>query len=303
MVSRQIKDQILKRPWLAEPLRSLKHRWRDWREEFVVSRGVRKTRAQLGNLILACGTGHCGTRWLAEILHNPGRGVVFYHEKRQHMAKVSWEDTIASDMTRFRPGTLEKYFSLLLKRLSQFETVGDSNSWAIPALLTFPSFPTTPSKIIYLVRNGIPTVDSFYRHNWPMTRMVGKGRRNELYASGVRRAWELMDWPGKKSWEEYTTWEAWCIWWRLNGEDYGPRLLREAGYKVQVIKVEDLDRSIVTAEQVLELLVNREKYQQDINRKIAGSRNPDDVYKTWSQEQRKQFQDLCGGVMEQYDYH
>jgi hypothetical protein len=228
--------------------------------------------------------GHCGTAWLAYALNRPELGVVAWHEARRSLFGYDLDAALLSDQAETEPRFARRYgdyWSFVRRVLAAFPVAVDSNSWAaslIPAL----SREMGLQRVIYLVRNGIQNVHSVFHH-----------------------------FTGVLDGDQESHWEYWCRSYRKN--EHLPSWLTEhlGPEKVSVYRLEDLvSEPAVLLELFARLgapaLPQEHELQAwqhiDANRKVQGSREPEVIWRSWTDQQRRIFQDICGSTMAAYGY-
>lgn len=264
----------------------------------------RDPNAPPGKFVLATGSGHCGTKWLATVLHRPEDRMACYHEQKAAMANGQWHAALEHEFHHGVDEAYAAYFAFIDQQRALYDVVGDSGSWTM-RLVPDVAARTPVDHVVYLVRNGIQTVHSqFYQH-------AEISRSDFLYTHFSRGYWELLGQPGGGAWESYSDWEIWCFNWSINGPMPG-RLQAELGEdRCELFRLEDL---VSDADRLLGLVrrlqpattLTREDAERlqgtDVNRKVQGDRSPEALWAKWTDEQRAAFTRICGPAMERYGY-
>jgi hypothetical protein len=157
------------------------------------------------------------------------------------------------------------------------------------------------SRVIFLVRHGVPQLHSIYTKslwNWYT-------EKDFLYAEYLRCYWEAIGAPWK-DWGEWTRWEMLCLWWNTNvfmqelAARYAP---------VEIHHMEDLTQDIGYLESFcctfgLSIPTHElgELQGQDVNRKVMGDRAPAVLWNEWTRTQQDAFRRICGPGMEELGY-
>lgn len=234
--------------------------------------------------------GHCGTRWLAEVL-DAQSGMAFYHELKHRVTGIPWHESLEYEERHGAHGErFDAYWQTFEEDRDVYDVVGDSNSW-VPT-----NVPADPDRIIYLVRHGVSQIHSLYTQSG-----VWSGVPLDHFALDgyLRKYWVLAGKPGKP-WPEWGRWERICLLWVSNG--IMPMRFMEQGRTVDVYRFEDLTQGHALRQLGLshdEMVRWRER---DINRKVRGSRRPEDIWASWSDDQRDAFRRICGDTMQRYGY-
>ncbi|MDY6843991.1 MAG: hypothetical protein SVW57_07870 [Thermodesulfobacteriota bacterium] len=255
------------------------------------------------HFFLVAGVGHCGTKWLAHVLHRPVDRIVCYHEEKLQNVPLNWKNCLQHEFEKGLDFIFDDYFSFMQRELETYTVAGDSNSWTM-YMIPEVSARLPVAKIIYLVRNGIQSVHSFFYHNLHIP------YNDFLYTKFFRHYWELIGCPGG-NWNEYSPWACWCLWWQVN--QFMPSWLADHlnDIEIMVYRFEDL---IENTHLLSDLIKKLQKYakpshedlmvfqQTEINQKIQGDRSPLSLWNKWSDEQRSTFKYICGSSMEHYGY-
>lgn len=246
--------------------------------------------------VIGTSIGHCGTRWLATLLHRPEEGVVFWHEKLQKMFGTWKRPSRLERRLGLGHGAFDPYFTGVARQLKDHRVVGDIGSWqarSIPAAAQRIEI----DRIIYLVRNGIPQIQS-RSHSY---------RKQGLFDVFARLQWQDFGKPFFDDWSQMTSWQKWCLEWWASIENIS--WLKDAMPHVpqQVYRFEDLVGDVeVLADLVQSMGLPRRKLRKwqrrDINRHLKGDRSPRAIWRKWSAEQREVFQAFCGGNMGKMGY-
>jgi len=288
----------------------------------------------MGQYFLITGTGKTGTTWLSEALNHPKTGIICLDEgkfpqpnkMRDRLRKITWLQRLWT-WYRGRHGWLgtvdnrllgwntwldyaeyeldhglglrfDTYFKSVEEQLGRYIAVGDSHSWD-PLMIPQVNERISVSRIIHLVRNGIPNVQALAVHNAELF------ERSTVIRRQLDRYREMFDG------ECANAWEYWCFWWSVNL--VVPDWLRTnlPGIPVDIYRLEDLTKDIGQLEQILDSLnpgssgkipsLKRIQKKND-NRDETGDQAPADIWGLWTDEQRKAFQRICGDAMEHYGY-
>ncbi len=252
--------------------------------------------------ILIAGTGHCGTKWLAYCLNRPFDNMVFFHELKMTILNKEWLEIAPYQFEKGITEVFNPYFNLISLLMRRFKIVGDSNSWELCFI------PEVHKKmkinyIIYLVRNGIQCVHSQYYINKEFP------RSHWLYETFIKKYYKMLQ-SSKDDWNTYDEWACWCFYWKIN--KYMPQWLKEhLNVEVFIYRFEDLLKDTKKLKSLflkinsnISISENELKSLQliDINRKIKGHREPEFLWKKWTQYQRDVFLKICGETMEYYNY-
>jgi hypothetical protein len=262
----------------------------------------------MGEFVLIACVGHCGSKWLATVLNRPQDGMICMHEGRVMAMEKPWHVAFQTEWDKgVDAPEFAGFWRHVRRSLKNYDVVGDANDWT-PYIIPEVHKHQPVSRIIYLVRNGIQTMNSvanassswhqFGDASWPID-------------SFLHRYWELMEKPGK-DWAERTRWEKLCVFWKLNWHMV-KWLSRELPSDVWLCpqRLEDLtanENPWVLRElmQNFGLEISDEELQQlqaqDINRKVKGNRDPAYIWSQWTEEQREAFLENCGEEMAAFGY-
>lgn len=260
----------------------------------------------MSQFVLIAGIGHCGTKWLAQLLDRQDQGVLFYHQYKYTMAAMSWDSWL--EMEHERPLAmaeyLEAYCGHMQGQMGKYRVVGDAISW-MPLGIPDIDRAIPIGRVVYVIRNGIPQLNSI----WHRSQFGWRPSDSWMFANYMKRYWDLMGRPHEKKWNNWTQWEKTCLWWATNAFMPGwlKRQLPET--QIDVYRLEDLVEDIRVLTGLvqsfgLEILQDELiTYQgKDINRKIHDSRDPAVVWATWHKEWRGAFGVICGEGMAQLGY-
>jgi len=256
-----------------------------------------------GQHVMIAGIGHCGTKWLSVVLNQPEQGVRFFHQHKYRISKMSWNSwQQVEDKTMVWEEYLEKYAAPFRKAIQKYRIVGDAISWmplSIPKVHQYLPI----SRILYLVRNGIPSLHSLMTHS----PFAPPYHNQWLFGVYLRRYWLLAGQP-LKPWKRWSRWERTCFWWQTNAFMPG-WLHHQLRIPVEVYRLEDLTQNVVMLEELtqsLGLKIGRATLQKmqrkDINRKVEGSRDPAVIWNAWTGQQRREFRTVCGVGMKKRGY-
>lgn len=260
----------------------------------------------MSQFVIIGGIGHCGTKWLAQLLDQQAQGVLFYHEYKLSMSPKSWDDWL--EMEHEQPLAMAEYLELYVEamqgQMRKYRIVGDANSW-VPLSIPNVHQHIRVDRIVYLVRNGIPQLNSiWYRSQF--------GRRpvdSWMFVNYMRRYWVLAGKSYKERWADWTQREKACLWWATNAfmPDWLKTQLPET--QIDTYRLEDLTGDIQMLTGLVRsfgLEITQDEliaYQgKDVNRKIHDSRDPATVWEAWYEEWREVFETICGEGMAQLGY-
>lgn len=250
----------------------------------------------MSRLWFVVSVGHCGTRWLAEVLDSRP-GMRAYHELKNHRGGLPWHELIRYEQ-RYGAASkrYEDYWERLRNDLERFDVVVDSNSWQPTEVPMKGEY--RPDHVIYLVRHGVSQIHSLWNGSG-----VWSGVDLEHYALDgyLRKYWEIAGEP-HKPWEEWGRWDRVCLLWLSNA--LMPDRLRGQGFTVDLYLFEDLTQGRALQEIVPQMTsVEMQRWKRrDINRKIEGNRRPQNIWQQWTPEQRKAFIRICSDGMVKYGY-
>ena len=284
---------------------------------------TRMTTPLNGKFILITGVGHCGTKWLANVLHRPHQGIICYHEKKYNLApsnrlhrvwvklrgrlkkEAAWYYALRHELTNGLDSYYEAYFKFIKKQMRLYKVAGDSNSWIMARI------PEVHAKlpihcVIHLIRNGIQNVHSMF--NTSRSNSVNTW----LYTHYFPWYWKLLgNSPGELNSYISCEWDYWCYNWSLNL--YMPKWMKDriGPNRVLIYRLEDLLGNVEILADLIqklnpdadlavdELMALQEK---DINRKTQTDRSPKALWSSWTNEQRQAFNRICGSTMKHYGY-
>jgi hypothetical protein len=253
----------------------------------------------VGNYWLIVGAGHCGTAWLAHVLDTAAPNLTFYHELKRAKVGMNW---VRCTQYEERHGVNKpKYDGYWHKIRSQMEhgDVGDANAW-LPLRVPEVNAAIPVSRVIYLVRHGISQL-----HSLATTSLVWSDPDDNRWAYDTLLAHyhEIAGGP-EPDWKRWTDWEKLCFFWTTNV--FMPEWLRGQGLNVEVTRFEDLTQKPARLLSFLPEGSNEAQalalQHQDINRHVAGSRNPADLWPQWTEEQQEAFRRICGAAMQALNY-
>lgn len=252
------------------------------------------------------GIGHCGTKWLAQVLNRDD--VRVHHQlKHTHANRKPWDAWIKIEAEQGLGGDLfQGYWDIINHELAAYRVVGDMCSW-MPLHIPMVAQHIEIGCIVYLVRNGIQQLHSAAYYS-----LIRNFKPDHWWFSDyLREYWEIANAP-HKPWKDWTRWDKLCLWWQLNAfmPDWlrkQPRLRDTAD--VTVYRTEDLTQDAGTLAELVGSFGLRipmselEALQQkDVNRKVKGDRSPEALWQKWTQEQQEAFRRICGPGMKQYGY-
>jgi hypothetical protein len=167
---------------------------------------------------------------------------------------------------------------------------GDSNSWP-PHLILEANEVMPIDRVIYLVRNGLPQLNSLITTSPALSSdPLPKAAEAKLAA-----LYEIAPDVPDKPYSEWTRHERLCL--MIAANDFMPDYLRSHGLTVEVYSLEELTTDLDTLRELAPGLDDEtlEKWQQtDINRKTEGGRAPSTIWRKWSAEQRRAYRDVVG---------
>ncbi len=263
-----------------------------------------QTDKRSGVFFLVAGTGHCGTKWLAQALNHPQQGIECFHEEKLNWITQNWQECLEYEAAYGVAGLYRTYFAFIHQELQRYAAVGDSHSWEVNRIPEVNAWQPI-DRLILLVRNGIQTVNSLYY--W--TRGVSPD--DVLYTDQLRWYWTLIGSPGG-DWNQYTPWARWCWRWRANqatGQWLEQQLQGQTS--LRVVRLEDMVADVEALADLItwlhpdatpDLAELRRLQVIDVNRKMRGDRSPEAIWDTWSAEQRAVFAEICGPAMDHYGY-
>ena len=257
-----------------------------------------------GTFFLIVGTGHCGTKWLAQALNHTQMGIECFHEEKLNWTILDYRGCLDYEMVHGVGDLYRNYFAFIRQELQRYFAVGDSHGWEIKCV------PEVHARqpighLILLVRNGVQTVNSLY--HWAS----GVSEDDPLNTYWLRWYWEIMDQPGG-DWRSYSSWARWCLRWRANQATAHWLEQRLQGQTaLRVVRLEDVTGDVKALVDLIQWLhpgavpmqSDLQRLQSvDINRKMQGDRSPQAIWATWTAEQREVFAEICGPAMEAYGY-
>ena len=290
--------------------------------------------ATMGEFFLITGTGKTGTSWLAEALDHPKAGIVCWDEGKfprpnrvrerlrrfrflrqlwtryrqghqwlesvdnRFLGRDTWLDYAEYEVEHGLGPRFDEYFGAIESRMKRYAAVGDSHSWD-PHTIPQVTERISVSRVIHLVRNGIPNVHALATHNAELF------ERSPIIRRQIDRYREIF------GGECANSWEYWCFWWSINS--LVPDWLRAnlPDIPVDVYRLEDLTGHISHLEGIIESLnpgglgnvSGLLKIQgKNDNRDQTGDQSPSDIWERWTDEQRSAFRRICGDAMEHYGY-
>jgi hypothetical protein len=243
------------------------------------------------------------------VLSAPESGVLFENERLTHWVHAKhWmqyllrqvEHGLFPDDPVFKP-----YFDGVRENLTQYDVYGDFNSWAppfIPAVWQA----LRPGRIIGIMRHGIQQLYSL-ANSYIWQRVTDS---HPLVSGHLRLLWETGGAHGKP-WEDRTLWEKKCELWASTVYLFdwlgGPTL----GLPMEVHRLETLTTDLDYLKCLIYSFVSdrhiddarlRRMQRKDINRKIWVDRTPINLWRRWSAEQQRAFNEICGEGMRRYSY-
>ena len=81
-----------------------------------------------GKFVLITGIGHCGTKWLSTVLHQPQDNMVCYHERKAQLTSGNWYEALQHEFENGIDDYFRPYFEFIADQLAKYEVVGDSGS-------------------------------------------------------------------------------------------------------------------------------------------------------------------------------
>lgn len=231
--------------------------------------------------IVVASSGHSGTKWLSELM-GMRMDVRSYHELRNSMLRKSWTEL---DLKEPDDALFDSYWQQIRSDEEEFDAVLDSNSWPPHMLLRVHAHHEI-FKVIYLVRNDIQQLHSLSTASDPLK----QEQLPEAAEQKLRVLYELMP---RKPKADYDTWDNFsklCL--LVAANHFMPEYLAERGMNIEVFHLNIL----LSQPQEIQRLVPfvgtravRQMQQKDINRKVEGSRDPHEIWLSWSKEQRRSF--------------
>jgi len=271
-------------------------------------------RSDVGDFVYIAGMSRCGSKWLANVLDDPIRGVKFTHELASPDNGIItnfWWDGRQRHALQYGVGSFAAYWRILRDLLANFRVVGDAISW-VPLLVPDMHEQVPVRKVIYLVRNGIQQVHSLWNNtSWRYYHNANDTNENDVrwnYEYMLHRYWDMLSRPGQ-DWHEWSEWERICLMWQAN--TVVTKWLNDLipGVYVGVHRLEDLIGDISALRRLVENvglqlddgeLVSWQEY--DMNRLTKGDRSPATLYASWTLDQQNAFDRICGSGMEEYGY-
>jgi hypothetical protein len=247
----------------------------------------------VGEFWLIIGIGHCGSKWLAMLLDSM-EGIQAHHELKTSLSRMSWPTWLAYEGKVGPAGErYDPYWRFIEQERQHCDILVDSNSWVPTGIPDAKEYDI--DRVIYIIRNGIPHLESLSRHSWMWSSAPLEHYALDTYLRGY---WELLGAPNPP-WSKWTRWERLCAMWAGSAmlpivNDYLPDTYHFEGL-TRGSALLDLIPSITNDE-------IRRWQQRDINRKTQKSRDPADVWQRWTPKQRKAFVRICGEPMDIYGY-
>lgn len=265
----------------------------------------------MSNFIIGIGT-HAGSVWLANLLSAPECGVLFENEQLTHLVgSRHWSEYLRLQLNhKLGHGigddnpTFEPYFEAVRKKLKAYRVYGDFNSWSppfIPAVCQ--ALPVT--RIIGIMRHGIQQLYSL-SNSYIWTRVTDK---HPLVAGHLQHLWETSGSHGKP-WEERTLWEKKCEMWASTVHLFD-WLKDDRGLPLEVHRLEMLTTYLdylkclmysFAPDRHIDDVWLLKKMKEDINRKVWVDRTPINLWRRWTEEQQRAFNEICGDGMRWYGY-
>lgn len=234
----------------------------------------------MGEFEVIASSGHCGTKWLAQVL-DAGTDSKWYHELRLQTCG-SWVEAMQHKVDG---EFFNEYWLTIGVDIFKLGKVGDSNSWP-PFRLPEVNERRKIDRVIYLTRNPVLQLHSlaYYSYVWH--------RPEQDWPAGARRYLiDMMKAGGyKPPPSRLSRWEKLCI--LVAANDFMPGWLWKQGFNVSVYTLEELTTQVSVLMGLAPKLTPDEArawQQRDINRKVSGERNPDAIWASWTDEQREAF--------------
>ncbi|MFH1738975.1 MAG: hypothetical protein ABIH23_08185 [bacterium] len=265
-----------------------------------------------GRYVLVFGSGHCGTRWIAHALHRPEHGMAFHHEQKykmvheQHQIVNPWGYCYRYEMEHGLGPLYDDYWRFIKVELKEYRVVGDSVSWLPVRIPEIEANHLPIDRGIFLVRNGIQTVHSIFKHS--KTIPIDNNMFMKL-ASDYR---QLFPQNNAKYSYEYVKWVHDCALWHDTSIIYERDLRQSLGpERLICLRLEDVTsngdvflkllleldpESDITSEEIGDI------QKTDVNRKVQGSREPELIWREWSEPQKGIFNHICGEAMTYFGY-
>ena len=260
----------------------------------------------MSQFVIVGGIGHCGTKWLAQLLDRQDQGVIFYHQYKYTLTALSWDSWLI--MKHEQPLAmaeyLEPYCELMQGQMRKYRVVGDAISW-MPLSIPDIDKAIHIDRIVYLVRNGIPQLNSI----WHRSQFGRNPPDSWMFTDYMKRYWGLMGRPYKKKWNNWTQWEKACLWWATNAFMPGWLKMQLPEAQIDVYRLEDLVGDVSTLTSLVQTFGleipegDLIAYQgKDVNRKIQESHDPKVIWQAWHKEWREAFVSICWPGMAQLGY-
>ena len=270
------------------------------------------TASDQGRYVLVFASGHCGTRWIAHAFHRPERGMVFHHEQKykmvheQHQIVNPWRYCHDYEKEHGLGSLYDDYWQLIKRELKEYRVVGDSVSWLPNRIPEIEANHLPLDRGIFLVRNGIQTVHSIFKHS--KTIPIDK----HMFAKLATDYHQLFPKNNATYSYEYVKWVHDCALWHDTSIVYEHDLKRFLGpERLTSLRLEDLtSNESIFLKLLLELdpesNVSIEEIgdiqKTDVNRKVQGSRDPELIWQEWSESQKEIFSHICGEAMKYFSY-
>ena len=221
-------------------------------------------------------------------------GIEAHHELKTKLSRMGWptwiryEHAAGAASKRYDP-----YWRFIEREREHCEILVDSNSWVPTGIPDAEAYGI--DRIIFVVRNGIPQLESLIAHSGTWSRAPVD---HYALAGYLRGYWGLLGEPDPP-WSDWTRWERLCVMWA--GSAMLPILW---DYLADTYTFEALTRGDAMRDVLPNMTGDEIKrwQQQDINRKTRGSREPADIWQRWAPEKREAFVRICGEAMAAYGY-
>jgi hypothetical protein len=277
-------------------------------------------------MFFVAGAGHCGTKWLSRVLTDPDQQIRCFHEYRNSFYKINWIKGIAEWNTNGFDG-FNEYFKFMNHGESLGWKMGDSNSWTMELFADASRIAALETKVpldnlIYLVRDGVLTLNSSIMHN----RQTG-GTNNLLrQVPSELTNYEnlILKWQKDHNRElpvnlrrPYTPETlgkmrevvALIQWGEFHSQKNISAVEKLLGDRFVLARLEDLTTDVESLRAILSRFgvtktddEIRALQKNDVNRKIK-NRNMDTILDGWDPELKSNFLTICSDTMKLHGYN
>lgn len=267
--------------------------------------------SESGKFVLIFGTGHCGTKWLANALNFPDQKMVFFHEKKFELIQQLMQPAnvfqycFDRDTTQGIGAFYDPYWDFMKKLLQDHVLVGDSNSWMVGQLEEIQQH-IHVDYAVHLIRNGILTVNSIFLKSHTVA--IPQQRKQDILD---RYPGICQSNPRTEAVQFLVKWIHTCECWKNNDYISGAlgKILPQD--RILPVKLEEITSDPENYQTLCRTFhpgfsMDPDSITQiqntDLNRKITQSRNPRHIFRGWNQIQRKLFTMICGEEMALWGY-